>query len=161
MNGNVVIVRVVGKLPNTGNNDKISIRLSSIAFDKLDAIDSIMQLMQAPIQTLSQSVYNIRAFSPTADEFRQEISKYFPNFVIEYKINKERQNMVDSWPADINDIAAQNDWGWRPAHDLKKGLSNYLIPNVKKIYLKNGDKSEYSTKSIILLIKSNTGFRFI
>ena len=42
MNGNVVIVRVVGKLPNTGNNDKISIRLSSIAFDKLDAIDSII-----------------------------------------------------------------------------------------------------------------------
>ena len=35
MNGNVVIVRVVGKLPNTGNNDKISIRLSSIAFDVL------------------------------------------------------------------------------------------------------------------------------
>ena len=42
MNGNVVIVRVVGKLPNTGNNDKISIRLSSIAFDKLDARDSII-----------------------------------------------------------------------------------------------------------------------
>ena len=42
MNGNVVIVRVIGKLPNTGNNNKISIRLSSIAFDKLDAIDSII-----------------------------------------------------------------------------------------------------------------------
>ena len=42
MNGNVVIVRVVGKLPNTGNNEKISIRLSSIAFDKLDAKDSII-----------------------------------------------------------------------------------------------------------------------
>jgi len=42
MNGNIVIVRVVGKLPNTGNNDKISIRLSSIAFDKLDARDSII-----------------------------------------------------------------------------------------------------------------------
>ena len=42
MNGNVVIVRVVGKLPNTGINEKISIRLSSIAFRKLDAIDSII-----------------------------------------------------------------------------------------------------------------------
>ena len=40
MNGNVVIVRVVGKLPNTGINEKISIRLSSIAFEKLDAKDS-------------------------------------------------------------------------------------------------------------------------
>jgi hypothetical protein len=40
MNGNVVIVRVVGKLPDTGINAKISIRLSSIAFEKLDAKDT-------------------------------------------------------------------------------------------------------------------------
>ena len=33
MNGNIVIVRVIGKLPNTGINDKIDIRLSNIAFE--------------------------------------------------------------------------------------------------------------------------------
>ena len=39
MNDNMVIVRVIGKLPETGVNDKISLRISNIAFEKLDAKD--------------------------------------------------------------------------------------------------------------------------
>ena len=42
MNENIVIVRVIGKLPKTGNNDKIDIRLSRIAFEKLNAKDQII-----------------------------------------------------------------------------------------------------------------------
>mgnify|MGYP001184519972 CR=1 FL=1 len=42
MNGNVVIVRVIGKLPKTGNNDKIDIRLSRVAYEKLNAKDEII-----------------------------------------------------------------------------------------------------------------------
>lgn len=42
MNGNIVIVRVIGKLPNTGINDKIDIRLSNIAFEKLNAQDEVI-----------------------------------------------------------------------------------------------------------------------
>ena len=42
MNENIVIVRVIGKLPRTGNNDKIDIRLSTVAFEKLNAKDQII-----------------------------------------------------------------------------------------------------------------------
>ena len=42
MNGNIVIVRVIGTLPNTGVNDKIDIRLSNIAFEKLNAKDKVI-----------------------------------------------------------------------------------------------------------------------
>ena len=42
MNENIVIVRVIGKLPRTGNNDKIDIRLSTVAFKKLNAKDQII-----------------------------------------------------------------------------------------------------------------------
>jgi len=42
MNENVVIVRVIGKLPKTGNNDKIDIRLSRVAFKKLNAKDHVI-----------------------------------------------------------------------------------------------------------------------
>ena len=44
MNQNMVIVRVIGKLPNTGINEKIDIRLSKIAFEKLNAKDLIIQV---------------------------------------------------------------------------------------------------------------------
>ena len=42
MNDLNVMVRVIGKLPDTGSNQKIVIRLSKIAFSKLDPIDPII-----------------------------------------------------------------------------------------------------------------------
>lgn len=40
MNNLSVFVRVIGKLPDTGDNEKISIRISKIAYDHLGAIDA-------------------------------------------------------------------------------------------------------------------------
>ncbi|WP_162056219.1 DPBB and LysM peptidoglycan-binding domain-containing protein [Pontibacter pamirensis] len=40
MNGQVVYVRVIGKLPDTGANDKVIVRISKKAYQKLGAIDS-------------------------------------------------------------------------------------------------------------------------
>jgi len=40
MNNQSVFVRVIGKLPDTGDNEKISIRISRIAYERLGAIDA-------------------------------------------------------------------------------------------------------------------------
>ncbi|SDJ86510.1 LysM repeat-containing protein [Catalinimonas alkaloidigena] len=37
MNGNSVFVRVIGRLPDTGNNDKVIVRISKKAFERLQA----------------------------------------------------------------------------------------------------------------------------
>jgi len=99
-----------------------------------DAINAILQLMSVPKKNLSQSVYNIRSFAPTAEEFRQKILKYFPNAEIGYKISEKRQKMVDGWPMDTDDSAAREEWKWQPIHDLDNGLNQYLIPGLKKRY---------------------------
>ncbi|GAB3203285.1 LysM repeat protein [Pontibacter aydingkolensis] len=39
MNGQVVYVRVIGKLPETGANDKVVVRISKKAYQKLGAVD--------------------------------------------------------------------------------------------------------------------------
>ncbi|WP_299820278.1 LysM peptidoglycan-binding domain-containing protein [uncultured Pontibacter sp.] len=39
MNGQVVYVRVIGKLPDTGANDKVVVRISKKAYQKLGAVD--------------------------------------------------------------------------------------------------------------------------
>ena len=39
MNGQVVYVRVIGKLPNTGDNDNVIVRISKKAYQKLGAVD--------------------------------------------------------------------------------------------------------------------------
>ena len=99
-----------------------------------DAVQAIQDIMAAPMKSLNQTVYNVRAFAPTADEFRDKVIEAFPQAQIEYEVNEKRQNMVDSWPADTNDSAARMDWRWNPQHDLETGMKEYLIPDMKKIY---------------------------
>ena len=99
-----------------------------------DAVKAIMKIMDAPMTQLKQTVYNVRSFSPTADEFKMQLLKFFPNAIIHYDINKKRQNMIDTWPCDTNDSSANLDWKWTPTHDLITGLEKYLIPGVKKQY---------------------------
>ena len=44
MNDNKVIVRVIGKLPDTGDNKKVNVKLSSAAFNKLNPFDKIIPI---------------------------------------------------------------------------------------------------------------------
>ncbi|RPG64450.1 MAG: LysM peptidoglycan-binding domain-containing protein [Flammeovirgaceae bacterium TMED290] len=44
MNDNMVIVRVIGKLPDTGDNKNVNIKLSAAAFDKLNPVDKIIPI---------------------------------------------------------------------------------------------------------------------
>ena len=42
--------------------------------------------------------------------------------------------MVDGWPMDTDDSAAKKDWKWKPKYNLQSSLSQYLIPELIKIY---------------------------
>ena len=99
-----------------------------------DAICAITTLMDAPETNISRTVYNIRSFAPTAEEFRQKVLEYYPEAKIDYKISEKRQKMVDSWPADTDDSMAKNDWNWIPVHELDSGMKDYLVPDLQLMY---------------------------
>jgi len=99
-----------------------------------DAIASLLQLNAAPANVISQRVYNVTSFSLSAEEFRQEVLKYFPNAEITYEPDLKRQSIVDSWAADMDDSAARRDWGWLPEFDLERAFKEYLVPNIKQRY---------------------------
>ena len=99
-----------------------------------DAILAITHLMSAPKDNISRTVYNIRSFAPTAEEFRQKVLEYYPEAQIDYEISEKRQKMVDSWPADTDDSMAKNDWNWIPAFNLDLGMKDYLIPDLQQMY---------------------------
>jgi len=101
-----------------------------------DAILAILSLMDADKSQLSQHVYNIVAFNPSAGEFADKVKEYFPHAKIGICINGKRQDMVDSWPADVDDSAARSHWNWSPAFDLDSAFENYLIPKVTQRYEK-------------------------
>ena len=95
-----------------------------------DAIDSIIQLMNKNKKSLQKTVYNITSFSPTVLNLLDIIKTQYPNFKIKYDIDKIRQSIVDSWPDNIDDSNAKNDWGWKPKHDLITAFNNYIIPQL-------------------------------
>jgi nucleoside-diphosphate-sugar epimerase len=83
-----------------------------------DAIRATIELMHAKAADVKiRSSYNLGGISFSPKEIAAEIKKHLPNFEISYNVD-ERQKIADSWPQSINDVAAQEDWGWRHHYDL-------------------------------------------
>ena len=99
-----------------------------------DAVEALVQLAKADRLKLSQSVYNITAFNPSAEEIRSLVSEGFPEAEITFDPDLKRQAIVDSWPADVDDSAARTDWGLAPRYDLESGFADYLIPRIRDLY---------------------------
>jgi threonine 3-dehydrogenase len=99
-----------------------------------DAVKSLLMLAAAPEETLRQRVYNVSSFSLSAEEFLAQVKKYFPTAKITFESDMKRQNIVDSWCADMDDSPACRDWGWHPDYDLDRAFSEYLVPNIKNRY---------------------------
>ncbi|MFC1583537.1 NAD-dependent epimerase/dehydratase family protein [Candidatus Neomarinimicrobiota bacterium] len=100
----------------------------------LDAIKATMQLMDAPRESLTQPVYNIMAFNPSAARFRERVIAEFSQARIGFVVNEARQAMVDSWPSNVDDSAARNDWNWQPTHDFEAAFAKHLIPHIRQRY---------------------------
>lgn len=101
-----------------------------------DAVQSLLQLLEADRERLTQSVYNVSAFSPTAGEIAARVKKIYPGAEIAYEPDPVRAKIVDSWPEDIDDSRARADWGWNPAYTFERAMDDYLVPGIKQLYAK-------------------------
>jgi len=99
-----------------------------------DAITALLKLQAAPHEKLTQTVYNVGAFNPSALEVFQILQKAFPDISVKFASDYRRQAIIDSWPADVDDSAARCDWDWEPAYSLDRAFSKYLIPAVQVRY---------------------------
>lgn len=99
-----------------------------------DAIKALLMLEAAPAANLTQTSYNVTSFSPSAAEIEQSVRQAFPNAQINYEVHAQRQSIVDSWPEDVDDSPARNDWGWQPDYDMHKAFEEYLIPAIRNRY---------------------------
>lgn len=99
-----------------------------------DAVKAILTLADAPADKLSRVAYNVKGFSLSAEDFREQVLQYFPDAKITYAPDTKRQQIVDSWPMDIDDTAARKDWGWSPDYDRQRCFDEYLVPSIKAGY---------------------------
>ena len=92
-----------------------------------DALKAAVNLMEADSSKLKhRNAYNITAESFTPEELAQEIKKYIPDFEMKYDIDPMRQAIADSWPNQLDDRAAREDWGWSPDYNLKAMTKDML-----------------------------------
>jgi nucleoside-diphosphate-sugar epimerase len=103
-----------------------------------EAIEATLQLAAAERKDLSQIVYNISSFNPSAGEVADLVKQYFPTSTITFKPDQRRQAMVDSWPEAVDCTAATKDWGFRSRWSLQSAFEDYLVPSIIKSYEKNG-----------------------
>ncbi|RMF45016.1 MAG: NAD-dependent epimerase/dehydratase family protein [Anaerolineae bacterium] len=99
-----------------------------------DAVKALVDLARAPRENLRRRVYNVTSFSLSAAEFRDWVLRFFPDAQITFQPDLKRQNIVDSWPADLDDSAARRDWNWQPAYDVERAFAEYLVPNIRRRY---------------------------
>ena len=99
-----------------------------------DAVAALLKLASAPRERLTRTSYNIGAFNPSAEEVQQIVTRAFPGATITTSVDEKRQGIVDSWPEDVDDSAARDDWGFAPQLGLEPAFEEYLIPRIRERY---------------------------
>ena len=99
-----------------------------------DAVEALLQLAAAPRAALTRTAYNASAFNPSAGEIAEFIVRAFPEADITWDPDIKRQEIVDSWPAELDDTAARRDWSFSPRFDFLRAFTEYLIPTIQQQY---------------------------
>jgi nucleoside-diphosphate-sugar epimerase len=95
-----------------------------------DCIKSTIDLMQADFSKLKHhSDFNVGAMSFSVKDLADSIRKRMPEFEVNYEPDF-RQAIADSWPNDVDDTAAREEWGWSPEYDLE-AMTDDMLKNIQ------------------------------
>lgn len=95
-----------------------------------DAIKATIEIMEsAPDKVKLHSAYNLSAMSFSPKDIAEEIKKHIPDFKVDYKPDY-RQEIANSWPSDVNDSKAREDWNWKHDFDLAATTKD-MLDNLK------------------------------
>jgi threonine 3-dehydrogenase len=107
-----------------------------------DGVRALIELSNADQGPLTRRVYNIAAFSPTAQEIADTVAQALGGADFTFKADPERQAILDSWPRILDDRNARHDWGWKPKYDLAQ-MTEDLIPQIRQLVAEHGDALDH------------------
>jgi nucleoside-diphosphate-sugar epimerase len=92
-----------------------------------DALRAAIELMETDTGSLlHRNAFNITAMQLTPEQLAAEIRKHIPEFQIHYEVDPGRQAIAESWPRAVDDIAARQEWGWKPHFGLEAMVEDML-----------------------------------
>jgi nucleoside-diphosphate-sugar epimerase len=84
-----------------------------------DALKAAIDLMEAdPSRLVHRNAFNVTAMSFDPEIIAAEIKKHIPDFIMDYKVDKVKEAIANSWPNSMDDSAAREEWDWEPEYDL-------------------------------------------
>lgn len=99
-----------------------------------DAVKAAIDVMEAdPARLVHRNAFNVTAMNFTPEILTAEIREHLPDFKIDYKIDRMRQAIADSWPRSLDDSAARREWDWSPRYDLPALVSDMLLNLERKL----------------------------
>lgn len=107
-----------------------------------DGVRALIELAAAPLENLNRWVYNIAAFSPTAEEIAASVRRALPDVTLTFAPDPERQAILDSWPSALDDSNARRDWGWKPEYDLET-MTDELVPAIRRLLADRADALDH------------------
>lgn len=97
-----------------------------------DALRAAIELMEADASRLNHfNSFNVGALSFDPEEVAASIQKRLPGFKLEYDVNPLLQSIADSWPDDLDDTAAREEWDWVPKYNLDQ-MTNVMLDAITK-----------------------------
>ena len=99
-----------------------------------DALNAAISLMEAdPQRLIHHNGFNIASMSFDPDTLYQAIRKYKPTFEMVSDVDPLKEQIAESWPDQMDDSCARNEWDWKPQYDLDAMTRDMLEKLSKKL----------------------------
>ncbi len=99
-----------------------------------DAITGAIDLMEADPATLKhRNAFNVTAMSFDPEILAAEVKRHIPDFVMDYDVDPVKQAIADSWPNNMDDSAAREQWGWKPQYTFPVMVKDMIDVLTKKL----------------------------
>ncbi len=92
-----------------------------------DAIKAAIDLMEAdPARLKHRNAFNVTAMSFEPEMLAAEIRRHIPELTMDYDVDPIRQGIAETWPNNMDDSAAREEWGWSPDYELPRMVDDMI-----------------------------------
>ncbi len=91
-----------------------------------DVTRSLFEFTRASREDLTRHAYNLHGFHFTPEQLVERIKTEWPSAQLAFAPDARVDALIAGWPDEIDDQAARDDWGWRPAFGFEETVTEVI-----------------------------------